>query len=253
MNPIEAALIDSREPEWVQKLKFGAPASVMELEFGDVHALTSDGHLLIVERKTPEDLLNTLREDRLLPQMARMVEGRLDSQAAQSAMTTWPYLVITGTIYRGPGGKVFTGERGLTGWNWDALQGALLTAQEMGVMVVFCGGDEDFENCVIRLASRKRDTIKVIPPRPPQILGPGAAFLASLPGVGVERTLDLLNWSGNMPGHAIAGITDLKINCPLPAATRRKIRAMLGLSEGQRLDVWYAENNAETLDVVQEV
>lgn len=249
---ITAVLIDSREPEWVQRLTFGGvPATVIELEAGDVHALCDDGCLLTIERKTTEDLLGSLRDERLLPQIARLVETRLDEQAIEGSFKTWPYLVITGSYYRGPGGKVFTGDRGITGWNWDALQGALLTIQEMGCMVINAGGDEDFEAAIIRLANRKRDAIKPLPPRPPSIVGPGATFLASLPGVGIEHTLRLLEWSGNVPAHALAGITDLDIECPLPTATRKRVRAMLGLRDKQQVDLWVNEMLDEVLDVVQ--
>jgi len=247
---ISAVMIDSREPEWVQRLQFGgAPTAVLALEAGDIHVLTTDGAQLIIERKTGEDLLNSLRDERLLPQMARLVEKRLDEQAAQGAFTTWPYLVITGTIYRGPDGKVFTGERGLTGWNWDAVQGALLTIQEMGVFVIFAGGDEDFEAAVVRLANRKRDLITLTPPRPPSILGPGAAFLANLPGVGPENSLKLVEWSNNEPAWALAGITDLAIDCPIPAATRRRIRAMLGLKDRQTLEIIFNQQDQSVLSV----
>lgn len=252
-NNIQAIMLDVREPDWIKHLTFGSvPTAVVQLDYGDIHALTDDGCTLVIERKTPEDLLNSLRDDRLLPQMARMVKPRLDEQASQSSFTTWPYLVISGMLYRGPNGKVFTGERGATGWNWDAVQGALLTIQEMGVMIAFAGGDEDFEACVIRLANRKRDAIKLIPPRPPMIVGPGATFLASLPGIGVEHSMRLLEWSGNIPAHAIAGITDLEIDCPLPTATRKRVRAMLGLKERQQLDICLSQvEDHEVLDVME--
>lgn len=250
---ISGVIIDSREPLWAQKLTFGGvPTAVIALDTGDVHVLCNDGCMLIIERKTPEDLLNSLRDDRLLPQMARMVEARLDEQAAQASFTTWPYLVITGTLYRGPSGQVYTGDRGLTGWNWDALQGALLTIQEMGVMVVFAGGDEDYEACILRLANRKRDAIKIIPPRPPQILGPGAAFLAGMPGVGPEHSLKLMEWADNQPAHALTGITDLSVeSCPLPKATRKRIRTMLGLKDNQQLELYMNEQHDITLQVLQ--
>jgi len=117
-------------------------------------------------------------------------------------------------------------------------------------MVVNAGGDEDFEACVIRLANRKRDPIKLIPPRPPTILGPGAVFLAGLPGVGIEHSQRLLEWAAGMPGHALAGITDLDISCPLPMATRKRVRAMLGLRDKEMIDLWINSIEDEVLDVL---
>jgi len=246
---ISAVMIDNREPEWVQHLQFGgAPTAVLQLATGDVHALLEDGKTLVIERKTPDDLLNTLRDDRLLPQMARMVEMRLDEQCAGD-MRTWPYLMITGQLYRGPNGNAVTGDRGTTGWNWDAVQGALLTIQEMGVFVVFAGGDDDFEAAIIRLANRKREPIKLLPPRPPTILGPGATFLASLPGIGPEHALKLLEWSAGNVAQALTGITDLSIDCPLATATRRRVRAALGLKEHQTLEYVFNQQEQPVLSI----
>lgn len=240
---ITAALLDSREPIWVQNLTFGGvPTAIMQLATGDVHALCDDGNTLVIERKSSDDLLNTLRDERLLPQMARMVEARLDEQIVGD-LRTWPYLVITGQLYRGPNGTAITGDRGVTGWNWNSVMGALLTIQEMGVFVAFAGGDDDFENAVIRLANRKREPIKLLPPRPPTILGPGVAFLASLPGIGPEHALRLLEWSAGNAAQALTGLTDLSIDCPLPLSTRRRARAALGLKDNQTLE--YIFNNQE--------
>lgn len=251
---ISAVMIDSREPSWVQGLKFnGAPTAVIALDSGDVQVLCEDGCTLLIERKTPEDLLNSLRDDRLMPQMAKLVQARLDEQSNGTTLTTWPYLVITGALYRGPNGKTITGDRGQTGWDFSAVQGALLTIQEMGVMVVYAGDDSDFEACVMRLAKRGRGEIKVIPPRPPVILGAGAAFLAGLPGIGPEHAMKLMEWAGNSPAHALSGIVDLEIACPLPTATRKRIRAMLGLKDGQVLDLSMNEKQDITLDVFEEV
>jgi ERCC4-type nuclease len=180
---IVAAMIDSREPSWVQSLTFGGiPTVVQQLDAGDVHAVTDDGCVLMIERKTPDDFLNSLQDERLFPQLTRLVENRLDEQAVQGKLTTWPYLMITGQFERDSHGKIVTPGR-QTNWSWDAIQGALLTIQEMGVFVVQCGSDMDFEAAIMRLGKRSRDPeFKLLPPRVPNILGAGAAILASLPG-----------------------------------------------------------------------
>jgi ERCC4-type nuclease len=251
---ITAAMIDSREPIWVQKLSFGnVPTIVAALESGDVRAVTDDGCEIVVERKTPDDFLGTLRDDRLLPQLAHLVEPRINEQI-NNHMTTWPYLVISGEFQRGPNGKLIT-SRGQTGWNWDAVQGALLTIQEMGVFVTFCGGDEAFERCIMRLANRKRDPgMKLLPPRPPDILGAGAVFLSGLPGIGAERVMEVLRWAGNKPAHALVGLVDLDIAVPgVPVAIRKKIRQTLGLSDARTLELWINESGDEALKIFEKV
>lgn len=251
---IAAIMVDSREPNWVQQLKWGGvPCSVLMLDYGDVQVATEDGHLLVIERKTPEDFLNSLRDDRLFVQMQRMAEVRLDEQLF-GHLTTWPYLVITGEFRCSGNGHVITDERGPTGWDYNAVRGAILSIQEMGVFVVHCGGDQDFEDCIIRLANRKRDgEYKLLPPRPAVLLGPGAAFLAGLPGVGVERVTELMSWSANIPAHALVGITDLEIDAPIGKAARRKIRAMLGLQDRQTLELWINDSGDEVFRVMEYV
>lgn len=250
---LTAIMIDRREPPWIQKLRFGgADVAIAELEYGDLHAATDDGHLLIVERKTPDDLLNSLRDERLFPQMARLSQSRLDQQLAGQQPTIWPYLIITGSLNCSPEGKVITEQR-VTAWSYAALQGALLSIQEMGVFVTFCGGDADFENCIVRLGNRLRDHVQyVLPPRPALILGPGVALIASFPGIGAERALEILRWAGHKPAHALMGLTDLHIEAPVSIAIRRKARRILGLAENETLEVfqedqYVSESDQETI------
>lgn len=249
---IEAVMIDSREPDWIKSLTFGGvPTAVVQLEAGDVHAVTSDGHTLMIERKTSDDLLSTLREDRLFPQMARLAEARLDQLIHNLPVTSWPYLVITGQLQNGPNGKAVT-DRGITGWNYAAVQGALLSIQEMGVFVVHSAGDADFEKCIIRLGERPRDGLqKILPPRPGLILGPGSALLAALPGVGLERVTEIMKWAGNVPAHALSGLTDMEISAPVGNAVRRRIRRVLGLTDNQVLEIDANQSGEQILRVYE--
>lgn len=82
---ISAIIIDSREPDWVKQLNFGdIPTSVQLLEQGDLMAASNDGELILIERKTPDDFLNSLKSDRLMLQLANML-----------TVTRWAYLMIT--------------------------------------------------------------------------------------------------------------------------------------------------------------
>lgn len=241
MSQITAVMVDSREPEHIQKLNFGVPSIVTFLETGDLMAATDDGHTILVERKTPDDFLNSLKDDRLFPQLARMTqEANLQSIRGESR-THWNYLVVTSPLTCDRNGKVIT-ERGVTGWSFSAVMGAILSIQEMGVFVVFCNGQSDYADCIIRLGRRNRtDELKLLPPRPASILGPKAAFLASLPGIGIERVQELLDWSANSPAAALSGITDLSIPAPIGKQYRKNIKAMLGLEENQTLEIYQKE------------
>lgn len=238
MPKITAVMIDSREPEWVQKLKFGGvPVLVDMLPTGDVQAVTDDGHTLIIERKTADDFLNTLKDDRLFPQMARMVEIRNQQLASGQPVTSWPYLIIQEPITANHDGKVVTG-RGVTGWTWPAVMGTLLSIQELGVAVMFANGQLDFEDSVLRLGKRNRaPQMRIMPPRMPNVLGPKAAFLAALPGVGIERVQDVLEWAGDSVAMALIGLTDLEIKSPVGFTLRRQIRAILGLADNENIEI----------------
>lgn len=254
MNKAEAIITDSREPLWVQSLKFGGiPVSVMTLETGDIQVVCSDGAILNIERKTTSDLLESLKDDRLFSQCARLGQSRIDEQVSMSGkMTTWPYILITGVITCSPAGKVIIPERGETDFLYSSIQGALLSIQEIGVMVTFATGDQDLEAAVLRLAARKRDDLFLLPPRIPTIVGPGAAFLASLPGIGIERTMNLMAWSANRPAHVLSALTDLDLEVPgIGQATKRKIRAVLGLKDGEILvSPMFDEKNREVIQVL---
>ena len=215
---ITAILIDSREPDWVQALKFGGvPTSVCLLDYGDLHAITDDGYILVIERKTPNDFLGSLREERLFPQIARMVEQR------QANPNLWPYLVITGEFRLSENGKVYADGRA-TGWDYSAVMGSILTIQEIGVPIIFCAGDEDFESAVIRLGKRERGSVRVVPPRAVNFLGPQVAILCGFPGFGTQRSTELLKLHPRLAD----ALVDLALD-------HQRVRDVLGLRANEYL------------------
>lgn len=236
---ISALILDSREPQWVQDLTFGnLPKAVTFLEQGDVLATCDDGSMLLVERKTPSDFLNSLRDERVFLQLANML-----------LVTRWSYLMITGEFQRGPGGKVIV-DRGETGWSWNAVQGSLLTAQEMGIYVTFCGGDSEYEGTVLRLGNRDHKSIKEIgPSKQPRILAINECIVASLPGIGIERLHTVLEYCGTA-AWSLCALTDKTSTIPgIQDGIKRRIRSALGLQEEQQLGV-VIENGEEVLKII---
>lgn len=234
MPEITAIMVDSREPDWIKSLKFGGvPTMVALLDTGDIQAVTSDNHTLLIERKTTDDFLNTVREKRLFPQLARMTEARDAQQNLGQPVTYWPYLVITDVFTADRNGKVIT-DRGVTGWPFSAVMGALLNVQEMGVFVTFANGQNDFQDCVIRLGKRDRTPEQgILSPRPAKILGPKCDFLAGIDGIEIANSQKILEWSNHNLGDALIGLLDLDIPAPVPLKVRKSLRALLSLEDNE--------------------
>lgn len=217
-------MVDTREPAWVLGLRFGgAPTIPAALDAGDVMVTCDDGAVLAIERKTASDLLNTLADDRLFPQLARL---RQTSQ--------WAYLVITGQLIADVSGKAIADGRP-TGWNYASVAGALLTAQEMGVMVMQVASDNDFEQAIIRLANRSRGPMTLTPARDASILSEGWSVVAALPGVGIER-VKCIRETCDTPYSAISWLTDAGKWAPrmkgIGDGVRRGIRQALEIPDG---------------------
>ena len=217
---ITSAIIDSRESAAVKRLTFGLSEkpAIAKLDEGDILCVTDDLCQVLIERKTPSDLLSTLGKKRLYPQIERMLK-----------VTPWCYLVITGQLYRNRDGNVTVKGAGHTGWNYDSVQGALLTAQELGCSVVYCGPD-DYEAAVIRLCNRDRSVKRVQPARETALLTEGEQAIAALPGIGYERVQALAKLGS--PAQMLEWLTNLDETTKIPGVadgTKRKVITALGL------------------------
>lgn len=226
---IVACMLDTREPEWVKALTFGASMrTVTLLEHGDLLATTGDGTLIAIERKTSDDFLNSVRSGRIWPQLAGIRQ-----------QTPWSYLVITGVLLPAASGMAIT-ERGETGWKWASVQGALLRAQELGCMVVHAAKDVDFESTVLALAARShQDECPVEPVRLPRFFSDAEALLSALPGIGLDRAQALLAYAGTA-GWALNWLTDQSSTDKVDGIgpkTRQNIREALGLRDDESLCV----------------
>lgn len=233
---VTTVIIDSREPQWVQQLRFGAAlTTVSMLEYGDLLAATDDGVMIAVERKTVADLLGSIKDGRIWPQLAGL-----------RAQTPWAYLVICGAMSASASGQVVT-ERGETGWNWASVQGAILKAQELGVFVTQCADDAAYEETVVTLSGRSHEASAIIAPAKEAIpLAAGEQILASLPGIGADKVERLLAYTGR-PCWALSFLTDTDTRERVPGIgpqTKARIRQALGLRDEEELSVVLSETGA---------
>jgi ERCC4-type nuclease len=234
-----AAIIDSREPAHIQSMTMGgAPVSVAMLAQGDAMLACDDNEMVLVERKSLDDLLGSIKSNRIFNQIADM-----------STVTRWCYLVVTDPLAYGPGGNLITA-RGETGWSFHSVEGALLTLQELGAFVVFCAGEQDYENCLLRIAARSRDREQVVEPaKIPHILSAQEQVLAALPGLGVDRVRGLLELF-ETPAQALAALTDLKWPIPgIAGGIKAKVRNALKLAESEQLIVSSDSNGQERVEI----
>lgn len=242
---LTGAFVDSREPSSITSLKFGGvPVAITTLDCGDLWMSTDDGAMIVVERKTPSDLLGSIKDGRLFAQAAAM-----------SAKSKWSYLCVTGALTYSLDGHVITDNR-TTGWRWADVQGALLTVQELGVSLVVCQSDQYYEEAVIRLARRDRKATKPIEPRvQPHILTEQEKVLISLPGIGLERAGLLLGEHGNA-AYSIAWLTWIGTFAEVSGigdGTKHAVRRALGLKPEEWITVMDAERSQYAAQHLQEV
>jgi ERCC4-type nuclease len=242
MTSILALQIDSREDTWLKNWQTTPPALladvpilVQALETGDAKVICADGVVLNVERKTPSDFLNSIPNDHIFDQVARMMQERRESGAL-------PFLVITGEIMRNPstGNCIIPGSKHGEGWNWNAIQGALLSIQEAGVPVIFCAGDLDYAACLDRLAKRNHSHMIINPTREIMALTPEERVLCGLDGIGPELATAILDRC-TFPAWALDVLTDTRVDAPkipgIADGRKRIIRKVLGLQDDQKLSV----------------
>lgn len=225
-NAIQSILIDHREPHWMQRIAVeGAQTVVTQLQCGDVWVAAADGKLLIVERKTADDLLASIADGRLFDQAAGMVN-----------MTPWSYIVVQGQISPTRDGKTLA-DGAPVNWRWAAVQGALQTVQEMGVAVIYLNREpEEFTAFLVRLAARDRGSVRTGGARKVELLAPGMALLMALPGIGPDRAKILLEQAGTA-AYALEFLSDGVTVAGIGDGTRAKVREALGLMDGTKLEV----------------
>lgn len=221
-----AVTIDSREPSSMQGLKFGkVPTVVTTLDSGDCRVMCDDGALLVIERKTPEDFLASIKDGRLFEQCTNM-----------KAVSPYAYVIITGPIHRTPDGKVYTASR-ITGWSYRSYMGARLTVTELGCGIIDLTNELEYPDTIQWLAERDRGPVSAAP-RNGHILSPGETCLTALPGIGLDKAQLLLQAHPSV-ARALEFLTRLDLGGiqGIGEKTKQNIKRALGLKENECLKV----------------
>lgn len=228
MMTIQAVILDSREPTWVQQLRFGAaPVMIQALPAGDA-CIATPSAMILVERKTATDLLASIVDDRLFTQIGEMRK-----------QTPWVYVVVTGDLVKSGTSVVADGRA--TQWTWASLQGALITAQELGATIIYTS-EAEYASTLTALASHPRGNVRVEPQREVTMMSPGELVLTSLPGISEVRARALLDYCGSA-GYALVFLSEGgNGNVPdkvpgIGAATKQAARAALGLPDDILLEI----------------
>ena len=171
-------LVDYREPPHILKL-----GTVTQLPCGDAWLQCEDA-LIIVERKTTSDFLESIKDGRLFNQVSEMLK-----------LSQWSYVAIEG-VFQPYADGIIAGDQ-LRQWSFAAIEGAKLSIQELGCGVIHYM--DSFDECLKQLAGRARGSVKIPPRREGYVFSPQEATLASLPGIGSKKAVEYLQlFKGNL-------------------------------------------------------
>ena len=210
----------------LRNLRFDAPIARLPLpDDAMILATCADGALLACRYMTVGEFSAQLRQNALL---ATCLELKLRSQ--------WAYLLLDGVFAPMASGKTLINDRP-SGYEFSAIQGALLTIQEAGVGVVYVRSETYLADCIYILAKRDRGEKRVRPARNVLFTTPGEDLLMALPGIGEAAKDALLSHVGSFgAGAALDALTDLSTTPPgITAKQQAEARKALALPAGVRL------------------
>ena len=187
----------------------------------DFTVICGDGAALGIHYHNPHSLLSAIRVGALMPALIALKQA-----------TPWAYLLIGGIMSANADGKVRNNDGKSSGWLWSAVQGVLLTAQEMGIGVLHLPHADSVPATIDSLAHRDRGPVKALPMREALFYSPGEQVLMALPGIGEGKAEALLRHCGNA-ATALMALTSEYSGAPgIGPETRRKAREALGIPDG---------------------
>ena len=198
----------------------GALVSTAPLTHGDLQAVCPDGNKILIERKTPNDFLLSIKDGRLFNQVAGMVES-----------SDFCYVIITGIFMTHDGNDVQYTSNGTwkeSNWQWTSLQGALTSIQELGCPVIY---DTDYHGAVERIIKRSRSSVKVTPRREAHVFDARENVLMALPNIGSKKAIELIEQFPSL-ANALVWLTHPDYDIPkidgIGEKTRENIRRFFG-------------------------
>jgi hypothetical protein len=222
--------IDANEPQWIDRQFGNIITERKSLKTGDYILWRDDGIKIMFERKATNDLLGSIADNGVFAQSARMAE--------MVSPSLWAYVIVTGEIQSANDGtsRALTEGRGVTGWNFRSINGALQRFQEIGLLVAF-GADDTLAQDMITIAERNKSGILIHPKREFALISPEAAFLAGIPGIGEKRAVEIAKRAAGNLSHALIWLTDTDAGDKGWVAIKSKAKAFLGLADDERLEI----------------
>jgi hypothetical protein len=147
----------------------------------------------------------------------------------------WAYLLLGFLPAVSADGRLRNTAGASAGWAWDAVQGALLTAQEIGVGVLYLQHADHLERTIGQLARRDRGPARALPLRDGLFYSEACQILMGIPGIGESKADALVAQCGSAAA-ALQALTDDSMSLPgVGPETRKAARAALGLGPSEAL------------------
>lgn len=188
-----------------------------------VLALCDDGAMLAVLCLDFERFLTWLKTDSLFQRIEKL-----------KARSEWAYVFMVGSVRPNAAGKaVINGNE--RNWAWSAIQGALVSMQELGVIVGYCADESAFGEAVQLLGNRQRTTKRMKALRNFETYSPAEEILLALPGIGEKTMLELIQECGSVMWALIA-LTAPDTKVPgIGEKSKAAIRNALGLEPDEQI------------------
>jgi len=178
-------LVDSREP--IDIAEGISEATRVTLPVGDYAFFTCKGEKVLVERKTPGDLLTSFQTGRFQGQVRRLVED-----------CNYPFLLLEGHMFATSDG--FTKFKSqIVKWRFVSVQNILITAQLSGLYLVFSDNKKGTVKMVEGMFNyfQKEEHLSLLRPKVINIFYNDTAaaremIVSSVPGIGPELAKRLL-------------------------------------------------------------